>query len=383
MRSLTEALPCPVCGGAPGPAEVCIERAPLLCNRLYESAEEARTCAVGSIALAACTACGHVYNRAFEPERVVYGPDYDNDLHASATFGKYASMLARELVHRFNLFRRPVLELGCGRGRFLGLLHAAGAGRGLGVDPGVRPGTSPEGVELFATLPPATRAAFGVCRHVLEHLARPETLLTTLHSHLEEDARAYVEVPDFATCLARRLVWDVIYEHVSYFTADGLRRVCAAAGFETTRVRPGFDFQFLGLELRRIAPGAAVPEEPPGAAPVLAGFGQAFREEKERWTRFLAAHPRTVPWGAGSKGVMLRAAVPGGLPLIVDISPDKQGRYLPLSGARVIPPTALRDLDVEAVLVLNPQYAREIGARLRELGLLERIRVEVIRSPAG
>jgi hypothetical protein len=70
-------------------------------------------------------------------------------------------------------------------------------------------------------------------------------------------------------------------------------------------------------------------------------------------------------WGASSKGVIYtlrlqRAGVV--VDQVVDINPAKQGRYLPLSGARVSSPEEARQALPEGanLFVMNSNYLEEI-----------------------
>ena len=53
---------------------------------------------------------------------------------------------------------------------------------------------------------------------------------------------------------------------------------------------------------------------------------------------------------------------------LVDVNPNKQHRYVPGTGHRVVAPAMLGDERIEAVIVLNPNYVQEISAALRQQG---------------
>jgi hypothetical protein len=77
-----------------------------------------------------------------------------------------------------------------------------------------------------------------------------------------------------------------------------------------------------------------------------------------------------VIWGAGSKGVsFLDAQRPCPIRHAVDINPRKAGRFLPGSGAEVVPPEFLASYQPDRVILMNAIYRNEVSARLAELGL--------------
>jgi hypothetical protein len=88
-------------------------------------------------------------------------------------------------------------------------------------------------------LPGGGRPAGAVLRHVLEHVHRPVDLLRTLR---EAGVRhVLVVVPNVESRLARRLGTDWYYwdppRHLTFFSAETLRRAARAAGFEAGFLR--------------------------------------------------------------------------------------------------------------------------------------------------
>jgi hypothetical protein len=66
-----------------------------------------------------------------------------------------------------------------------------------------------------------------------------------------------------------------------------------------------------------------------------------------------------------------------GVDAVVDVNPQRQGRYLPKTGQKVIAPQELPAIRPDVVLATNPNYAREISAQLDALGI--RCQFEVLR----
>jgi len=79
-------------------------------------------------------------------------------------------------------------------------------------------------------------------------------------------------------------------------------------------------------------------------------------------------------WGAGAKGATYLNMVDPNSELIefaVDITPEKQGKFIPGTGHEIKPPEALEDIDV--VLLMNPNYREENQMLLDEAGIKTRI----------
>lgn len=373
---------CLVCGGGAVAPLLSIPDVPALCNRLCASAAEAAQAPRGHILLSYCRGCGHIVNSGFDPGRVNYDGRFENTLSFSPHYRSYAEATADRLVRDYRLGGRRIVEIGCGSGDFLRLLCAAG-NDGTGYDPSQPTGRYTAGNGNFAifgrnfTGADARGADLVCCRHVLEHLSEPGALLRDLRANLVDGGIVFFEVPNALFTLDRLGIWDIIHEHVSYFTPSSLALAFRNAGFGIRRSGTGFDDQYLWIEAvaaNRAAAGT-VPQPPEGA--LYRSFGARFAERVARWRRHIdEAHSRgrrVVVWGAGAKGVMfanlLRIPAGAGIDRVVDVNPRKQGHFIPLTGQRIVGPECLRQDPPDLVVVMNPEYEPEIRSMLAGIGI--------------
>lgn len=378
---------CPVCGGSEQhPVYDAGRSLPVLCNVLWPTAEQALAAPAGPIRLVNCPSCGHVWNAAFDEGLIDYSQRYENSLHFSPTFQDYATALARRLVEDHDLGGRTVVEVGCGKGDFLAMLLQAGAGAGVGYDPsyaGHQDGAA-DGIrfvpELFPQDPGEIDADIVCARHLLEHLARPTELVTSLARALDERRSVlYLEVPDGAYLLRRTALWDVIYEHPSHFTPTSMHRLLSDAGFSVSRVDTSFGGQYLWAEaFSGRAGGDAATAVDTDLATAFASRAAAL---VAHWSDRLAAERaegrRIALWGTGSKGVTFLNLVPGAEAVadVVDVNPRKHGLHVPGTGQRVVGPDALARTRPDLVVVMNPLYVEEIERVLAGLGVTARVAV--------
>lgn len=365
---------------------------PVFCNALHHSAAEARAAARGDLELMWSPTTGFLWNGAFDAELVAYNPAYENSLHHSPRFQAFASDLADRLIERYDLRGRRIVEIGSGEGNFLAMLCERGEGTGVGYDPSFDPArskvvTSPR-MQIVREHYPTDRpidAALVLCQHVLEHVTDPAGLIEGVRRSIPDGSgtAVYFEVPDATYMLAELAVWDLIYEHHSYFAAPALAQLFRRCGFEIVEVDRTFGDQYLYLEARATtAPAStAVPSlDEADAAPLtklgelVAGFGDHVRRLREQWTARLAAMLGDGPvavWGAGSKGVTFLNLIEPGAHVghVVDINPNKWGLHLPGTGHQVVGPDALAGTGVRTVLVMNPLYVGEITEQVRSLGI--------------
>lgn len=377
---------CAVCGAAEAAPFLDAGTVPVQCTALYADRTAALRAPCGAMDLVLCRRCATVTNRSFDPQLVPYDGDYENSQLFSGTFRRYAVELAERLVADHELRGRPVVEVGCGKGEFLAMLATAGAGSATGYDPtygGEVDHLDPTlGIRLVRTMFDETtvieRPSLVCSRHVLEHVVDPVGMLASIRSavHVDRSCILYVEVPDAAFTFTPSGLWDLIYQHCSYFSAVSLERVARSAGFEVLDLRSVFGGQFLSLEARPSASPASVSDldgEVERTVELLAGFAAAYPELVNRWRErisgWVAAGRRVALWGGGAKGVTFLNLIGASVDAVVDVNVRKQGRFLPGTGHRVLPPSALSDAPPDVVIVMNAAYEAEIRTSLSEIGL--------------
>ena len=77
-------------------------------------------------------------------------------------------------------------------------------------------------------------------------------------------------------------------------------------------------------------------------------------------------------WGAGAKGVTLANLVDPACSLIdcvVDLNPQKQGRFLPGTGHPIVAVSDLRERAISGVVLMNANYETEINGIAAASGL--------------
>lgn len=369
---------CPCCQR--GNPTVVLERhgVPVHQNQVYHKAVDAISAGCGTVRLVHCDSCGHVWNAAFDPERLSYDHEYDNRQDTSSAFSAYLDGLAAGLAKHLDA-SKSVVEVGCGQGRFLRRLCAFSGASGVGFDPAYRGPDQLDGARFIPTFyGPAQAdvpADLVVCRHVIEHVEHPMQLLGSVRAALRArpETQVFFECPDLCWILENDVVWDVFYEHVHYFTPGSLEALFHRAGFRDVVIERAFGGQYLWLTARPGEPSAP-PLEAIDVGAVHRWAGR-LRAEQDRWAVYLealAAYGPVLIWGAGAKGVTLAHLVdPDGHRIIglVDVNPSKQGAFVPGTGHPVLAPSVLRRLPSAQVVVVNPNYVDEIRSLAQRAGL--------------
>jgi SAM-dependent methyltransferase len=377
-------MDCPACKTSA--CRIAMQRTavPVLSNRLYDTAAQARLAPAGQLSICVCLDCGFVFNQAFDPSLIVYDESYENDQANSAIFAEHMAEMARR-VHAIHRPARPLamVEIGCGQGRFLQLLveqDTSGLTTVLGYDPAWRgkqppPGTQIEqrffDVDAFDGSMPSPDIV--VSRHVIEHIPDPVGFLNGLRETLRPGwpGRLCLETPCLEWIVEHAATHDFVYEHCNYFTERGLLGIMIRAGWRVEKLERVFFGQYFWLEAT-VAP-TGEPTAAGDASQLLDSLMQMDGRVQEAWRCRLAGFQGEgdiAVWGAGAKGINFLDTIDPDRTLVgclIDINPRKQGRFTPLSARPVLDPRIAVAGNLRTIIVMNPNYRDEIAALLVSL----------------
>ncbi|GHE00940.1 NDP-hexose methyltransferase [Allgaiera indica] len=325
---------------------------PVFQNRMYDSAEAARAAPRGDMRLVEDGETGLVHNAAFEPWKVVYDAQYQNEQGHNAAFRDHLSRVAG--IVEAGMGFDDLVEVGCGKGYFLEMLAARGA-RITGFEPTYE-GDNPAIRKVYFDEAAGLAARGLILRHVLEHIPDPVAFLQGLARANGGGGLIYIEVPCFDWIAAHRAWFDIFYEHVNYFRLGDCDRMFGRI-IDKGRV---FGGQYLYVvadlaSLRRPVRDATDPARLPD------DFTATLAADT-------AAEGPSVIWGGASKGViysLLRAQAGHPVSAVIDINPAKQGRFLAATGLMVEAPEAVLQRLPEGarIVVMNSNYLPEIRDR--------------------
>lgn len=381
---MNKVVTCTVCTGSKATSFLRVENMPVSCNHLCASRDAATNQPRAVLSLAFCTDCGHIFNVDFDSARLIYREGYENSLSGSDRFREYDETVVVSLLDRYHLRGRRIVEIGCGRGEFLRTLCQRGGNVGVGFDPSYPKDKKqawevPEVVirpEVYNAQSGSCAAQFICSRHTLEHVANPRRFLADIRDGTgSEGVPVFFEVPNALYTLRDEGIWDIIYEHCSYFTSGSLARLFLEAGYDQVEVAEAFSGQFLTVHART-GPSRrhTCCEATPGLGCLVGSFAMRYQRKTEEWASRLLSLERqgrkAVVWGAGAKAAtFLNLLDPGAVEYVVDVNPLKHGKYVVGTGQRIVPPEFLRGYAADDIICMNPCYFGEIACRMSALGV--------------
>ncbi|MGA9477037.1 MAG: class I SAM-dependent methyltransferase [Desulfobacterales bacterium] len=344
----------------------------------------------GDIVLGFCRRCGFIFNPRFDRDAVRYSADCEESQGYSPTFSSFARRVAGDLVAKYGLQDKTIIEIGCGKGEFLKYICSLGRNRGVGFDPAYIPGRSYDEdteveVDFVRDIYSDKYAGFHgdliCCRMTLEHIPDTAELVRTVRRAVagRRDTVVFFQVPDVTRILRDCAFEDIYYEHCSYFSPVSLSRLFQRCGFDILDVRTAYDDQYILLETRAAKAGGqrtyAAEVGVEASAGLVTGFERRYPAVIRNWENRLAQYrqesKKVVIWGGGSKGAAFLSAVDASeiIDYVVDINPFRQQTFMAGTGQAIVAPIFLKEYRPDVVIVMNAIYRAEIVHNLNQLGL--------------
>ncbi len=392
-KRMTPGFVCPGCAHSALDIFYEVQSVPVHDVLLHRSKEEALGYPKGDIQLGFCPACGFISNTRFNSGLMEYSGPYESTQAYSPTFSSFHERLASQLIQRFDLHWKTILEIGCGQGEFLRMLCVQGDNQGIGFDPAYsndrHAALASDRVtfikDYFSEAYDDYQADFYCCKMTLEHIPHPAEFVGMLRRVISEQVGAtiFFQVPDVKRILRETAFWDIFYEHCSYFSLGSLARLFRRCDFDCLDLWKDYDDQYLMLAATpRIGKGTPIlPQEDDlvSLASEVKYFQHSVQKNIRFWRDQIALYAsnkrRVVVWGGGSKCVSFLNTlhVQEEIEYVVDINPLKEDTFLAGTGHRSVTPGFLSTYQPDVVIVMNPIYIPEIRKELEGMQLFPEI----------
>jgi hypothetical protein len=336
---------CRFCGAATNTV-LSFEAVTPLQNRFFASREEAAEFPLIPLDVSVCECCGHVH--IGKDSVVEFDESYNNEQSGSTIASTHMAIVADHLTARLTDHNAKIVEIGCGRGEFLGILAERGYAGVQGYDPVAGgqtdyisstywSGASDGDIDLF------------VLRHTLEEIPDPHGFAEEMAASLSPRGLVYCEITNADRVTGQFDAFSVYPECTNIFSLKSLHLLLRKFGIELQAVWSFFDGHWVGYLGRKI-PASRIGEDWNG------------RLQRIRAKVRSAVQP-AVLWGAGGRGGNMLNFCNVDTSLIeyvVDVNPAKQGMYIPPYGQLVISPDRLREISPGTVFVASEKYLPEI-----------------------
>jgi Methyltransferase domain/C-methyltransferase C-terminal domain len=374
---------CGICGNTENKFILRQENLPVFQNALCDNYEKAISVPRGTLNLVICTNCGFLWNSNSQHGSEDFDPSYESDQTFSPAFSEHVDKMISRVVT--DIPEKTVfLEIGAGQGYFLKrLMQASGHKfhRGYGFDKVWRDAQTEEKIQIFPHYFDTNshklleaEIDIVVCRHVLEYIIKPVEFMKSVRNLFSNDklGRVYFETRCTDWSLDNNLSEDFCYEECAYENSVNLKNALELAGFNNVRVDKVFDGQYLWAQADTEANPFTSNFDQSEYINSAVQFGKkaisTIQNLRKQISKLSASGPVAM-WGAATKGVALATTIdPEGelLSCLIDMSPHKQGTFVPASGQKIVSPQEAAKLNVRNIIISNESYTAEIEAYIEQ-----------------
>ena len=316
-----------------------------------------------SFSLCQCSGCGLVQ---LDCEPVEYYRDVIRSGGFSTTMVNLRRNQYRYLIEKYNLQNKKFIETGCGQGEFLSVLtefpvSAYGIenredlveiARTKGLN--VRRGFAEDENTRLADGPFDVFLSF----NFLEHQPDPNGMLRSIYNNLTDDGMGLITVPSFEYILENDGYYELIRDHLAYYTFDSLRFALEKNGFEVLEQEiVNRDTISAIVRKRKKADISRIKSE----YGVICGQLNDYADELRESGKTVAV------WGASHQGFTLlsTAGLSDKIEYVIDSAPFKQGRFAPASHIPIISPAEAKGNQTDAIIIMAPGYTDEIASTIK------------------
>lgn len=384
---------CIACGKAlPSEALFVLENAPASAQNIPGAAEVGEDKGI-TLNLRQCPDCGLVQ---FDCTPVDYYRDVIRAGGFSTTMTELRRRQYKHLLETYGLEGKKFIEVGCGRGEFINVLRefpvqvfgmehkedliAIARESGLCVWR-----EFPETPDQKFTGDPEVEGSEGpydafLSFNFLEHQPYPDVMLSAIYNNLADGGMGLVTVPALEYIVERGNYYELIRDHIAYYSFEALRNLLENNGFQVleeemiNRDTISMIVRKMSAEERKARASKIVkqPEKPEEeneniVASLVKGH-EIVLDDIHHLLDELAAEQKTIAlWGASHQGFTLASTTPlcERVSYIIDSAPFKQGRFAPASHLPIVAPDHFFGNPVDVIMIVAPGYSDEIAGVIR------------------
>lgn len=334
-----------------------------------------------SLNLCKCSSCGLVQ---FDCQPVEYYKDVIRSGGYSTTMVNLRTRQYRHLIETYHLEGKKLIEAGCGQGEFLSVL-ANFPVKAYGIEnrePLVAMARE-KGLNVWKQfakegeiLAPGDGSVTGpydgfLSFNFLEHQPNPVSMLRCLADNLQEEGIGLITVPSLEYILEYDGYYELIRDHLAYYTFDTLALTVEKAGFEVLEEEM-INRDTLSVIVRKKKQPAKREDGKKTVKIDVSGLLKSqdtIGSEMDQLIKELeAGGKRLAIWGASHQGFTLASTTKIGAfaEYMIDSAPFKQGKYAPASHLPIVPSDHFMTDPVDAILIVAPGYTEEIAGIIKE-----------------
>lgn len=315
-----------------------------------------------TLVLEQCMDCGLVQ---FRCDPVSYYKDVIRAGGTTSTMRDLRVNQYKDFIERFKLEGKKIIEIGCGRGDFLHFLNdfnvkAVGlenkkesiefAKNNWGGPLNVLQGFADENLGKVEGGPYDAFLSF----NFLEHQPNPNSMLQAIYDNTTDNAVGLVTVPSLEYIINNNGYYELIKDHIAYYSFDTLKLLMNKNGFEVLS-ETIVNNDTLSIYVKKRQPLNSN------------NLNNNRKLLDESIKKLLSSSKKIAIWGASHQGFTLAATskLNGKIEYIIDSAKFKQNKYSPATHIKIVPFEYFDEHPVDTILIIAPGYTNEIYQIIR------------------
>ena len=365
--------------------------APASAQNIPDSAEVLEDKGI-TLGLYQCPNCGLVQ---FDCEPVSYYRDVIRAGGFSTTMTELRRSQYRHLIETYQLEGKKFIEIGCGRGEFINVLREFPVQVfGMEHKEDLIRIARESGLCVWREFPETADQKFAgdpecegsegpydvfLSFNFLEHQPHPDVMLQAIYNNLKDGGMGLVTVPALEYIVDKGSYYELIRDHIAYYSFDTLRALLESNGFRVLEEEM-INRDTISMIVRKMSAAEMEAAKDGNAAKkadqsekenivdaLVKGHARTTGEVDELLQKLKEENKTIALWGASHQGFTLAATTPirDQALYIIDSAPFKQGRFAPSSHLPIVPPEHFFDHPVDVIMIVAPGYSDEIAGVIR------------------
>lgn len=317
------------------------------------------------LSLYQCDGCGLVQ---FDCKPVDYYKDVIRLGGYSTTMTELRKDQYNHLIEKYHLEKKKIIEIGCGQGEYLEVLKSFFDVQSYGI----------ENREILVHKAREkglnVKQGFVTDSHIfeenekydaflmfnfLEHQPEPNKMLQSIYAILSDSGIGLITVPSFEYMMKYGAYYELMRDHIAYYTFDTLRILVETNGFEVLE-QEIINRDTISVIIKKRGKCQ------------LQSMKEGFRTVKQDFYKLIENYreegKKIAIWGASHQGFTIAASLELGndIAYIVDSAPFKQGKYSPGSHIKIISPKEFYNNPSDVIIIIAPGYSDEIRRNIEK-----------------
>jgi len=348
---MQEKISCPVCENDDFNEIVLLKDFPISNIDLATNRDDALKANVYDMNIIICKKCSHIYNQI--PVQLEY--KQNNTTYFTNEAQKiYITELVADLVSKYQIEHKMILEVGSGDGLFLNEISKYD-NTCIGFEPSYSEMVQKDNITIVNDYFDAKKNLdksidWIIIRHVMEHFINPyEFIGEGIMQNINPDTKLFIEVPNVEPTLKGLRINDFIHEHISHFSLYSLQYLLRRLNFDILEAYTTDNNENIIMicqinqEYKKILMNTKILEE---------SFNFTIQKLQNDFVKLSSENDTICIWGAEGRGAGFIKTIKNylrGNEIIVDSDSKKFNKYIPSAGLKIL---SYKELISKAVDVL-------------------------------